>query len=136
MPDAGRAGSHKFVLLFFEFEKIEVIAAIFLFFGASKCFFGNAEKRKTRRKSERFLRAGEHDVDAQRVHRDWDGGEGRDGIEDKSDVGIFRERAANLRQRIYHASRGLVMNQSNGVESPARQLVIDSFLVDVFSPFD
>ena len=28
------------------------------------------------------------------------------------------------------------MNQSNGVESPARQLVIKSFLVDVFAPFD
>jgi len=28
------------------------------------------------------------------------------------------------------------MNQSNGVESPARQLVIESFLVDVFAPFD
>src|SRR5438477_13146171 len=131
MTDAGRAGSHKFVLLFFEFEKIEVITAIFLFFGASKCFFGNAEKRKTRRKGERFLRAGEHDVDAERVHRNWDGGEGRDGIEDERDVGIFREDAANLRQRIHHASRGLVMNQSDSVESPARQFVIESVLVDV-----
>src|SRR5438105_11978108 len=115
---------------------MEVIVAILLFFGASKCFFGNAEKRKARRKGERFLRAGEHDVDAERVHRDWNGGEGRDGIEDKRDVGIFREGAANLRQRIHHASGGLVMNQSDGVESPARQLVIESFLVDVFSPFD
>jgi len=136
VPDAGRGGSHKLVLLFFEFEKIEVIAAIFLFFGASKCFFGNAEKRKTRRKSERFLRAGERDIDAERVHRDWDGGEGRDGVEDKRYVGIFREGAANLRQRIHHASRGLVMNQSNGVESPTRQLVIDRSLIDMFTPFD
>ena len=28
------------------------------------------------------------------------------------------------------------MNQSDGVESPARQLVIDRFLIDVFTPFD
>ena len=28
------------------------------------------------------------------------------------------------------------MNQSDGVESPARQLVIDRFVIDVFSPFD
>src|SRR5256886_5401322 len=41
-----------------------------------------------------------------------------------------------LRQRIHHASRGLVMNQSNGVEPPARQLVIESFLIDVFAPFN
>ena len=70
----GVLGSHEFALLFFEFEKIEVITAIFLFLGAGKCFFGNAEKRKAWRKGERFLRAGEHDVDAERVHRDRDGG--------------------------------------------------------------
>ena len=43
--------------------------------------------------------------------------EGRDGVDDERDVGIFRERAANLRQRIHHAGRGFVMNQSDGVES-------------------
>ena len=72
MADARRARRHKFVLLFFELEKIEVVTAIFLFFGARERFFGNAEKRKTRRKRERFLRAGEQDVDAERVHRDRD----------------------------------------------------------------
>src|SRR5205823_9618925 len=136
MPDAGRGGSHKLVLLFFEFEKIEVIPAIFLFFSACECFFGSAEKRKTRRKSERFLRAGKHDVDAERIHRDWDGGEGRDGVEDEGDVGIFGEGTANLRQRIHHASRGLVMNQSDGVEFPARQLAVDCSLIYVFTAFD
>ena len=35
MTDAGCAGGHEFVLLFFKLEKIEVITAIFLFFGAS-----------------------------------------------------------------------------------------------------
>src|SRR5437899_11835585 len=39
MPDAGRGRSHKLVLLAFEFEKIEAIPAIFLFFTASECVF-------------------------------------------------------------------------------------------------
>src|SRR4029077_14886480 len=123
-------------LLFFKFEKIEVIAAIFLFFGACKCFFGNAEKRKTWWKGERFLCPGEHDVNAERVYRDRECGEGRDGVKDEGDVGILGEGAANLGQRIHHAGRGLVMNQSDGVESPAGQLAVDSFLIDVFTPFD
>ena len=112
MPDAGRARGHQFGLLFFEFEKIEVVAAIFLFFGARESFLGNAEKRKTWRKGERFLCPGEHDVDAERVHRDRECGKGRDGVNDEGDVGILGEGAANFGQRIHHAGRGLVMNQT------------------------
>ena len=76
MPDAGRAWGHEFVLLFFELEKIEIIATIFLLFGAGECFFGNAEKRESWWKGERFLRPGKHDIDAERIHRDRDSGEG------------------------------------------------------------
>ena len=89
---------HPFGLLFLEFEEIEVIAAIVLFFGAREGFFGNGEEGKAGRKGERFLRAGEQDVDAERVHVDRHGGEGGDGVDDERDVGIFRERAANLRR--------------------------------------
>lgn len=73
--DAGRAWRHPLGLLFFEFEEIKIKTAVRNFFGACKSFFGNGEKRKTRRERERFLRAGEHDVDAERVHVDLDRGE-------------------------------------------------------------
>src|SRR5438270_7116341 len=96
MPDAGRARGHEFGLLFFKFEKTEIIAAIFLFFGASERFFGNAKKRKTWRKGERFLCPGEHDVNAERVHRDRECGERRDGVKDEGDVGILGKGATNL----------------------------------------
>ena len=39
MPNTGRARRHKFALLSFEFEKIEVITAILVFRRASKCEF-------------------------------------------------------------------------------------------------
>src|SRR5437879_13362202 len=72
--DTGGALSHPFGLLFFELEEIEIETAIRDFFGAFLCFFGNGEQRKARRKGERFLRAGQHDVDAERVHVDLDSG--------------------------------------------------------------
>ena len=103
MTDARRARGHPFGLLFFEFDKIEIIAAIFLFLGESERFLGNGEKRKSGWKRERLLRAGEHQVDTERVHVDLHRGKGRDRVEDENDVGIFRECAANFRQRIHYA---------------------------------
>src|ERR1700675_3499198 len=75
VPDARCARSHPFGLLFFEFKKVEVVTAIFLFLGASESFLRNGEKRETGRKRERFLRAGEHHVYAERVHVDLHRGE-------------------------------------------------------------
>jgi len=73
--DAGRAWRHPLGVLFFEFEKIEIETAVRDFLGARKSLFGNGEERETRRQCERFLRAGQHDVDAERVHVDLDSGE-------------------------------------------------------------
>src|SRR5437899_8647258 len=103
VPDAWRARIHPFGLLLSKFEEIEVIAAIFLFLSTRKSLFGNGEEGETWRKRERFLRAGEHQVDAERVHVDLHRGKRRDRIDDQNDVGIFCERAANLRQRIHYA---------------------------------
>src|SRR5436853_7523421 len=71
VTDAWRARRHPFGLLFFEFEKIEIVTAILLFPSAGKSFFGNGEERKAGGKCERLLRAGQHDVDTQRVHVDF-----------------------------------------------------------------
>src|SRR5712692_6033314 len=76
MRDAGRARCHPFALLFSEFEKVEVETAVRYFLRARESFFGCGEERKTGRQGERFLRAGEHDVDAKRVHVDLNAGEG------------------------------------------------------------
>src|SRR4029077_2650875 len=75
MRDARRARRHPFCLLLFEFDKIEIEAAICDLFGAREGFVGNGEKRNPWREGERFLRASEHDVDAERVHADLDAGE-------------------------------------------------------------
>ncbi len=82
------------------------------------------------------MRAGEHDVDAESVHVDRDAGEGGNGIDDQRDIGIFRERAANLRQGIHHAGRGFAVNQDDGVEFSGGEPGIDLLWIDVFSPFD
>src|SRR6184192_2811410 len=70
VADAWSARRHPFGLLLSKFEKIEIVAAILLFLSASESFFGNGEQRKTWRKRESFLRAGQHDVDPERVHVD------------------------------------------------------------------
>src|ERR1700738_3649243 len=84
VADAGRGWRHPFGLLLFEFEEIEIVTAISLFFGASKSFLGNREEREAGWKGERFLRAAEHDVDAERIHVDLNGREGGDGIDDEN----------------------------------------------------
>src|SRR5207237_5563655 len=70
--DAGCARGHPFGLLLFEFEEIEIETAVGNFFGAGESFFGNAKEGKSGRESERFLRPGQHDVNAERVHVDLD----------------------------------------------------------------
>src|SRR5438876_11100833 len=114
--DAGCAWGHPFGLLFFEFEEIEIETAVRNSFGAGESFFGNGKEGKSRWESERFLRAGQQDVNAERVHLDLHGGEGRDGVNDERDIRIFREHGANFWQQIHHAGRGLVVNQCDGVE--------------------
>ena len=44
VADARCARRHPFGLLFSKLEKIEVVAAIFLFLGANECFLGNGEE--------------------------------------------------------------------------------------------
>ena len=76
VANARRRRRHVSGLLFSELEKIEVVAAICYLSRARESFFGNAEKRKTGRERERFLRAGQKNVDAECIHRDWHRGEG------------------------------------------------------------
>src|SRR5438552_11646397 len=136
VADAWRAGSHPFGLLFFEFKEVEIIAAILLFFGASERLLGNREKREAGWQRQRFLRAGQHDVDPERLHVDLDRRKRRDGVDDENDAGVFRERAADSRQRVHYAGRRFVMNQRHGAEFSGGERTIDSSLVDAFSPID
>src|SRR5437660_9139049 len=71
VTDAGRARRHPFSLLLLEFEEIEIVAAVWNSFRARESFVGNREERKAWRQGERFLRTGEHDVDPERVHVDF-----------------------------------------------------------------
>ncbi len=134
--DARRALGYPFGSLLFEFKEIEIETAVRNFFGAHEGFFGNGEQRKTGRERERFLHAGQHDVDAERVHVDLHRGKRRDRVDDENDIGVFRERAADFRQRVHYAGRRFVMNQRHGVEFSGGERTIDIFLVDVFSPID
>src|SRR5206468_12715667 len=68
--DAGRAWRYPFSLIFLELKEIEIKSTVRNLFSARECFFRNGEQRKTRRQSQSFLRAGEHHVDAKRVHFD------------------------------------------------------------------
>src|SRR6266566_6776723 len=72
--DAGRAWRYPFSLVFLELKKIEIKSAILNFFSARVCFFRNGKQRKTRRLSQSFLGAGQHHIDAKRVHLDFHGG--------------------------------------------------------------
>src|SRR5437773_8249144 len=72
--DAGRAWRYPFSLAFLELKKIEIKSAILNFFSARECFFRNGKQRKTRRQSQSFLGAGQHHIDAKRVHLDFHGG--------------------------------------------------------------
>src|SRR5205823_11141708 len=73
--NAGRAWRHPLGLLFFEFEKIEIETAVRDFLGARKSLFRNGEERETRRQCQRFLLAGEHEVDTEGIYLDLDSGE-------------------------------------------------------------
>ena len=75
VADTRGALSHPFGLLFPELEEVEIVAAVRDVFGARERLVGNREEGKAGRKGERFLRAGEHHVDAECVHVDLDAGE-------------------------------------------------------------
>src|SRR5438445_10494772 len=94
--DAGCSWGYPFGLLVFEFEEIEIETAVRNSFGAGESFFGNGKEGKSGWESERFLRAGQQDVNAERVHVDFHGGEGGDGVNDEGDIRIFREHGANF----------------------------------------
>ncbi len=63
-------------------------------------------------------------------------GERRNCVENERDVGIFRERAANFRQRIHYAGRCFVVNQCDSVEFSGRERAIEILRVNVFPPID
>lgn len=70
MSDAGRAGRHPLGLFAPELQEIEIESAIRDLFRAREPFFRNGEQRKTGRQRQRFLCAGQHHIDAERVHVD------------------------------------------------------------------
>src|SRR5882724_4487408 len=70
-----RARRHPFSLFFLELEEIEIESAVAISFSTLKSFFRNREQRKPRGKRQRFLRAGEHYVNTERVHVDLHRGE-------------------------------------------------------------
>src|SRR5437764_11730456 len=72
MPNARRARRHPFCLLLLELEEIKVKTAVWDFLCASKCLLRNREQRKTWWQRQRLLRAGEHHVDTERIHVDFD----------------------------------------------------------------
>ena len=81
------------------------------------------------------MRAGQHHVDAERVHLDFQPRERGDRIDDERDIRILGENRADFLQRIHDAGRGFTVGQRDGVEFAGRQLAIDVLRVDMFSPF-
>ena len=108
--DARRGGSHVVFLVLFELEKIEIVAAVLLFLGARESFFGNGKEREAGWQSERFLAAGEENIDAEIIHRNRHGGEGGDAVDDESHVRIFFGDGADFFERIHDASGGFVVD--------------------------
>ena len=87
------------------------------------------------REREGFLTAGEQDVDAEFVHRNGDGGEGRDGVHDEHDVGVFFDHGRNVGERTEHAGGSFVVDEGDGVETAFGQFFVDHFRQDGLAPF-
>ena len=134
--DARRRRRHVVFLILFELKKVEVIAAVLLLFGASERFLGNREERKARRQSQRLLAAGEKHVNPECVHRDRDGGEGRDAIDDQRDLRIFPDDGTDFRDRIHDAGRSFIVDQRNGIEIAGREFFVEGSGIDVLAPID
>ena len=80
------------------------------------------------------MRAGQQHVDAEASIGIGTAEKEETRVHDERDVGIFRERAANLRQRIHHAGGGFVMNESDGVELSGREFRVDRLVIDRLPP--
>src|SRR5206468_12004757 len=55
---------------------------------------------------------------------------------DKRDVRVFGENAADFGMRTHHAGRSLVVGERDGIKFSRGQLSIYRFVVDMFSPID
>src|SRR5437016_4491604 len=73
--DAWCAWRQPLRLLLPELQEIKIKSAIRNLLRACKRFLRSGEQRKPGRQRQRFLRAGQHHVDAERIHVDLDSGE-------------------------------------------------------------
>ena len=132
--DAGRAGSHRVLVIGLELEEVEVIPAIIDLRGALKGTFRCGEDGETGREGEGFLAAGEEHVDAHFVDFDRHDGEARDGVCDEEDVFVFIHHGGDFGEWIHHAGGGLVVDESDDVELAGGKLRINRGGIDGDAP--
>ena len=118
MADGGGARGHVTFRLLSEFQKIVVIPPVPGFFRPLVGPLTDAEERRPGRQSQGFLRAAEHDVQAPLIERDRQDAEGRNGVHDQKNIGIFgSHEVCDVGQRAQHPRGSFMMNQGQGVKS-------------------
>lgn len=134
--DARGGRGHIVLLVFFEFQEVEVVTAIVLLLRAREPLFGNGKEREAGRQGERLLAAGEKNVDAELIHGNRHSREGRDAVDDECHIGIFPGDGADFFERIHHAGGGFVVDQGDGVELACYEFFLERLRVDRFAPID
>ena len=134
--NAWRAGRHVLLLVFGEFHEVEIVAAIAHRFGAFHGALGDGEQRETRRERKGFLAAGQQDIDAEFIHRNRQGGKGRNGIHDQHDLREFTNDGGDFLERVQNAAGGFVVNERDGVETALGELFAHLLRPDRLTPLD
>ena len=134
--DDGRAGRHAVLVVFLEFDEVEVVAAVRHGGGAVEGFLGDREEREAGREGEGLLRTGDEHVDAEFVFLDRQRAERAHGVDDGDDV---RELAddGHDRGKIAHATaRSLVVDEREGIVGTGGEFLADGLGIDGLTPFE
>ena len=135
VPGGRGARGHELFPVFVEFDEVEIVAAVGHGGGADTGPFARAEERQSRRQSQRLLTSGEQHVDAQFVHRNRHGGEGRHAVHNEHDLGIFLHYRGDVGEGIEHAGRRFVVDEGDGIETALGEFLVDQLGQDGFPPF-
>ena len=130
------AGGHVPLVVLLELDEVEVVSASLDLGGALHRLLGDREEGHAGREGECFLAAGEHDVDAELVHRNGQDGEGGDGVDDEQDLGELLEDIGEFLDRVHAPGGGLVVDECHHVDVTLGETLLEELGGDRVAPLD
>lgn len=128
------ARGHVALVVFLEFQEIEIVTAALHFGGAFHGLLGNREESHPGRKGKSLLAAGEHHIDTELIHGNRHHGAGGDSVDDKEHLGELLHHIREFLDRAHASGGSLVMNQGHHINVTLLQTGLELLGKDRLTP--